>query len=122
MLANVMRCHQAEAHALSTTETMTALTEEFTRATGMFPESMEHRAQMKEVYLQARLASLDCLDTDQVSVRETHQSMLRKIAKPVSQGFPMQEAANPQTTTRKVSMATVCATGSTSRSRRDHRS
>ncbi|MEM5542717.1 hypothetical protein WNY61_08190 [Sulfitobacter sp. AS92] len=95
MLANVMRCHRAEAHALSAPETMKALTEEFINATGMIPRSMEHRAQIMEVYLEARLASLDCLDTDQVSVRETYQGMLREIAKPVSEGIPMQEAANP---------------------------
>ncbi|MCZ4366280.1 hypothetical protein [Sulfitobacter dubius] len=63
----------------------------------MIPRSMERRAYIMEVYLQARLATLDCLDTDQMSVREAYQSMLREIAKPVSEGFPMQEAADPET-------------------------
>lgn len=105
MLADVTRCYHAEAHALSATETMNALTEEFTKVTGMIPRSMEHRAQIMEVYLQARLTSLDCLDTDQVSVRETYQGMLCELAKPVSEGIPMQEAADPETMTPPASVA-----------------
>ncbi len=62
----------------------------------MIPRSMEHRAQIMEVYLQARLTSLDCLDTDQLSVRETYQGILSEIAKPVSEGVPFPEAANPE--------------------------
>lgn len=97
MLTNVMQCHHTQALALSAPETMNALAEEFISATGMMPRSMEHSAQIMEVYLQARLASLDCLDTDQLSVRVTYQSMLREIGKPVTEGVPMREVADPET-------------------------
>ncbi|MFG6531116.1 MULTISPECIES: DUF6538 domain-containing protein [unclassified Sulfitobacter] len=110
MLADIMRCHHAEAHALLAPETMNALTEEFTKATGMIPRSMEHRAQIMEVYLQSRLASLDCLDTDQVSVCKTYQDMLGEIAKPVSEGLPMQEPAHPETLAPPTNLAPVAKT------------
>ena len=67
---------------------MRTLFEEFWRETGMTSRSWEHNAQIMQVYLHARVASLETLEPDTKATSEVFRNMARQIGSAPSSAFP----------------------------------
>lgn len=79
-LAEVMRHYDLEARSLRSPALMQRLADEFQEATGTTTRSIEHRAQLMQTFLHARLASLESMEDDVVHTMDTFRAFASDIA------------------------------------------
>lgn len=82
MLDSVMRLYAREANAMRTPTFVRRLEEEFEDVTGTLVRSVEHRAQIAQIYLKAKLMSLDQLDADGTTTTDLFKSSLSSAQAP----------------------------------------